>query len=177
MAFDEYIAGGSLDADLKHMLDGQTLKATSATAPPDAFMASLPKPAAEALRALTARLSAGTFPELRDFDPAWGADTSVWPNVDPDAFCLANDGAGNYWLLCADGSVQSWCHDEGGIMEDHTVFQSLDEAIACFVRATAVMEEEVSLDEVRDDFEEASSESSPGWEWMLENLEELVEDL
>lgn len=57
-------------------------------------------------------------------------------------------------------------------MEDHNSFPSLDEALACRVRYTAVREERACLDDVRADFE-AKSARKDGWAFFLEMLEEL----
>ena len=115
-------------------------------------------------------LNKGSFPALYDFNMDWGCDTKPFRNVDPEAFALANDGAGTYWLLTTDGAVRSWCHDEGGVIEDHNGFASLDDALACLVRYTAVRTERVPLDDVRAVFEEKGVEN--GWSFFLEILDE-----
>ncbi len=138
---------------------------TSAWPPPT------PCSARKALDALRARLANGTFPELYDFNVQWGYDIGAFRNVDPDSFALANDGAGNYRLLCADGAVRSWSHDEGGSMEDHNSLASLDDAMACLVHYAAVREEHVPLDDVRSLFEEKGADN--GWSFFLEILEDV----
>ncbi|MBX3229393.1 MAG: hypothetical protein KIT84_17755 [Labilithrix sp.] len=155
----DYIAGGQLETDIQTLLKGKMQKGDAA-APPEAFLAKLPADARRAFDALHARLKNGSFPELYDFNVEWGHDTSEFRNVEPDAFAMANDGAGNYWLVCPDGTVRTWCHEEGGLMEDHNGFTSLDDAFACFVRYAAVREENVSLAEVRGVFEESVRSSS-----------------
>ena len=169
----DYVVGGRLEADVDQLLRGQVLPAQEAPAPPDAFLAALPEPGRRGIAKLTDMLRSGTFPDLYDFNPEWGTDTSSFPNVDPDAFALGNDGAGNYWLLCADGTVHSWCHDEGGLMEDHNSFASVDEALACWVQYTAVREEHVALDDVRAIFEAKADGEDNGWAFFLETLEDL----
>ena len=134
---------------------------------------SLSKDDRAAFESLSSMLSAGRFPDLIDFIPTWGQDTSEFRNVDPEAFALGTDGGGNYWLLCRDGSVQCWGHDEGGQMEDHNSFPSLAEAMECFVSVTAVREKHLSLDEVRPRF---ADREEGGWTWSWEQLEEWAED-
>ena len=170
-----YVTNGRLDADLDRLMKGATLKAAKPTPPKPDFLAKLSADTRQAFEALASRLESGTFPDLYDFNVDWGCDTAAFRNVDPEAFALANDGSGNYWLLCADGAVRSWCHDEGGRMEDHNSFSSLDDAIACFVRYTAVREEHATLDDVRADFEAKREENDGenGWTFLLEQLEEL----
>jgi hypothetical protein len=160
-----------LEHDITKRLGGATLAAKAVPAPPPKFLANLPAEARRALEALHARVVAGTFPDLYDFNVDWGADTNVMRNVDPDTFALANDGSGNYWLLCQDGTVRSWCHDEGGHMEDHNQFSSLDDALACIVLYSAVRMELATLDDVRPTFEAAAKDN--GWQFFLEMLDDL----
>jgi hypothetical protein len=169
----EYVVSGRLEADIDQLLRGQVLAARDVAAPPDSFLAELPEDARRAIAKLTEMMQNGTFPDLYDLTPEWGRDTSSFPNVDREAFALGNDGSGNYWLLCADGTVRSWCHDEGGIMEDHNSFASLDEALACWVRYTAVREEHITLDDLRPVFEAKSRDQENGWAFFLETLEDL----
>ncbi|MEZ4402607.1 MAG: hypothetical protein R3B06_21465 [Kofleriaceae bacterium] len=166
-----YITDGRLESDLATWLAGKVLPPQEVAPPPAAFMASLPDGARAAVAALIDRLAAGRFPELWDVNLEWGRDVAALPGVAADTFALANDGAGNYWLLCADGAVRSWCHDEGGAMEDHNSFATLDDALACFVRYTAVREEQVPLDDVRAAFTAHGPDN--GWTFFLEILEDL----
>jgi hypothetical protein len=139
--------------------------------PPEHFLAKLPADARHSIEAMHTQLVAGTFPDLYDFNVDWGTDTKVMRNALRDAFALANDGAGNYWLFCQDGSVRSWNHDEGGQMEDHNSFTSLDDALACMALYSAVRNEQATLDNVRPKFEAKAKDN--GWQFFLEILDDL----
>ena len=168
-----YIIDGRLEGDLTTLLHGATVRAQEPVVPTEEFLASLAEDDRAAFESLSSMLSEGRFADLIDFIPTWGKDTSDFRNVDPQAFALGTDGAGNYWLLCRDGSVQCWGHDEGGHMEDHNSFSSLAEAMECFVVVTAVREKHLSLDEARPRF---ADREEGGWTWHSELLEEWAED-
>lgn len=171
-----YVTDGRLQEEIDSLLGGNTVGAAKAPLPGDAFLAKLPPESRAAFEAVHARVEGGTFPDLYDFGCDLGADTANMKNAAPGAFALANDGSGNYWLLCEDGQVQCWSHDEGGHMETHNAFASLDDALACFVRYSAVREGNRSLGDVRPVFEEKANGAENGWSFYLEQLDELLEE-
>ncbi len=122
---------------------------------------------------LRSRLRAGDFPELMDFNPAFGSDLSACSNVRPGGYALGNDGAGNHYVAYAD-KVDLWCHDEGGYMQNFD-FRSVEDLMACLVLAHRVKAGAVAWDSVSEMFE-AEAETVPGWEWFQENVEEYLED-
>lgn len=143
-----------------------------ATRPP-AFSDSLDASSRQDLQFLLELSRDGQFPKLWDFFPEFGRDVSGFPNMDPGVYALANDGAGNFFVLYPDGYVDIWCHDESGYMEGRE-FESLRDVFECVVLVMLAKSRRVSWAELATRFEEKSMESE-GWAFFMDDVMEYLE--
>ncbi|MEZ4236966.1 MAG: hypothetical protein R3F59_12600 [Myxococcota bacterium] len=180
--FEGYLAR-SLAADAAR-LGYDTVPAGVFPLPPPAFRADLPPEAAVALEAMVALLRAGKFPALFHFrvDETYGTwglpfaarglqvlDANYAGDLSGEIFALGTDGAGNVWCLHRSGRVVVWNHEESNL-EDHTQFDSLDEAVWALLRYEAVKDELLPYGELRPVLARMGDDTGGGF--LREDLDE-----
>lgn len=158
-------------------------KSAHAELPSSAFLERLPAPARASLTALHALVRSGEIPAIYRFNPnlGWGFDFAAngievlnadfEGDLSGDVFSLATDGGGNHFCLRADGKVVVWNHEESNI-EDHTQFDTLDEALWCIMHREAIGDETLAYDDVKGIFALKAGDSENGWSFFRDEIEE-----
>lgn len=181
--FNEYVVSGRFFADGERLQFEPSATYADAKMPAKSFVDRLPSAAQASLKVLCDLVRAGKMPAIYRFNAklGWGFDfktnnvevlnSDFEGDLSGDVFSLATDGGGNHFCLQADGKVVVWNHEESNI-EDHTQFDSIDEALWCILHREAISDGNLTYDEVKDVFAAKSANGENGWSFFRNEIEE-----
>jgi hypothetical protein len=154
-----YITGGGLQRDIARWYPDAPRASCQPPLDVGAFLERLEPGARAALQAFDALVHGGGFPSLSNFgiaeDWTYGVDLAANDqeatfgdeDVIGDIFPLAADGGGNAFVQLLDGRVGIWNHEEQ-LIEDHTLFASLEECLWILLRIEAVEDDLLEAEEL-----------------------------
>jgi len=186
-SFESYVVSGRFLADAEQLkFEGYPKprdESASAQMPSSDFVQRLPAAAQASLTALHEMVRSGKVPAIYRFNTnlGWGFDfkandvevlnAAFEGDLSGDVFSLATDGGGNHFCLQANGKVVVWNHEENNI-EDHTQFESLDEALWCILHREAISDDNLSYEEVKEVFAAKAGGAENGWSFFRDEIEE-----